>query len=116
MSKVIFEGDGPFHLAVAQQAWAQGHHNNGVTVTFGALLGERQRQHGLEAIEVQMTASVARELGYRLLKAAADADPKVPVFPPSLSAATNARDREGSNPTDASGHERRAAKVASLDG
>jgi hypothetical protein len=93
MSKVIFEGDGPFHLAVAQQATAQGHLNNGVTVTFGALLGDRQRQHGLEAIGVQMTAAVARELGYQLLKAAADSEPKVAVLPPSLRAAANARDR-----------------------
>jgi hypothetical protein len=92
MSNVIFEGDGPFHLAEAQQAWAQGHLTNGVTVTFAALLGERQRRHGLEAIEVHMTASVARELGYRLLKAAADADPKVAVLPLSLSAVTNAHD------------------------
>jgi hypothetical protein len=29
MSNVIFEGDGPFHLAEAQQARAQGHLNNG---------------------------------------------------------------------------------------
>jgi hypothetical protein len=63
-----------------------------VTVTFGALLVERQKQHGLEAIEVQMTAAVARDLGYRLLKAAADADPKVAVLPLSLSAVTSARD------------------------
>jgi hypothetical protein len=92
-SNVIFEGDGPFHLPTAQQATAEGRLNNGVTVTFRALLGDRQRQPGLEAMNVQMTAGVARELGYRLLKAAADSEPKMAVLPLSLSAAANARDR-----------------------
>ena len=89
MSTVIFEGDGPFYLGVAQQATAEGHLNNGVTVTIRALLGDR-RQHGLEAMDVEMTATLARELGYLLLKAAADAEPKVAVLPLSLSAVTNA--------------------------
>jgi hypothetical protein len=34
MSNVIFEGDGPFNLPIAQQATAQSHPNNAVTVTF----------------------------------------------------------------------------------
>jgi hypothetical protein len=92
-SNVIFEGEGPFHLPTAQQATAEGHLSNGVTVIFRALLGDRQRQHGLEAMNVQMTAGVARELGYRLLKAAADSEPRMAVLPLSLSAAANAGDR-----------------------
>ena len=77
-SKLIFEN-----------ATAEGQLNNGVTLVLKAVLGEHQ---GPMVMEAQLSAAVARDLGYRLLKAAADAEPKVPVFPPSLSAATNARD------------------------
>jgi hypothetical protein len=95
-SKITFEGDGPFHLPSAQQAFATGHHNNGVTLTFKALLGDRQRTHGLEAYEVQMTSGEARKLLGRLSEAIKESEGvKVPVFlPPSLSTATNAGDRK----------------------
>ena len=94
-SKITFEGDGPFHLPVAQQATAQGHLNNGVTITFKALLGERQKTHGLEAIDVQLVTTEARKLRDALSRAIWESEKAmVPdFFPPSLLGTTNARDR-----------------------
>ena len=67
-SNVIFEGPGPFHLPVAQHARADGHTNNGVTLTLQCLLPRRGGE--MEAVNVQMLASVAREAAVRLLQAA----------------------------------------------
>jgi len=76
-SRVIFEGPGPFALPTAQQATADGHTSNGVTLTLfcslgaaaGASLGREP-----EPISVQMTSAVALELAGRLAQAAARAD------------------------------------------
>ena len=83
-SKVVFEGDAPFHLPIPQQARAQGHLNNAVTVTFEALLPGRQQRYGLEVFEVQMIRAVARELGLQLLEAAQELARRDRIFPPSL--------------------------------
>ena len=72
-SKVVFEGDAPFHLPILQQARAQGHLNNAVTVTFEALLPGRQQRYGLEVFEV-----------LQLLEAAQESARRDRIFPPSL--------------------------------
>ena len=59
-SKVRFEGIGPFHLPIAQDASATGHLNNGVTVTF--LLDT-------SAVNVQINADAALKLCSNLLRA-----------------------------------------------
>ena len=66
-SKVQFEGVGPFHLPVAQDASATGHLNNGVTVTF--LLDAGGGGKDLSAINVQITADAALKLCSHLLRA-----------------------------------------------
>jgi len=88
-SKITFEGDGPFHLPTAQQATATGHLNNGVTITFKALLGDRQRTRGTEVIEIQLVTEQARVLLDSLRKAIRDSEEDGRRYPPSLSTAAN---------------------------
>jgi hypothetical protein len=66
-SKVDFEGVGPFHLPVAQDASATGQPNNGVTVTF--LLDTEGSGKDLSAVNVQINAEVALKLCSNLLRA-----------------------------------------------
>ena len=79
-SRVIFEGPGPFHLPVAQRASAEGHTNNGITLTLYSLLpahdasSEAMRSKSPEAVNVQMPSKVARELAVQLIRAADKAD------------------------------------------
>ena len=63
-SKLIFEN-----------ATAEGQLNNGVTLVLKAVLGEHQ---GPMVMEAQLSAAVARDLGYRLLKAAAARNRRYP--------------------------------------
>ena len=65
--KVRFEGIGPFHLPIAQDASATGHLNNGVTVTF--LLDTGGGGKELSAVNVQINADVALKLCSNLLRA-----------------------------------------------
>jgi hypothetical protein len=75
-SVVTFEGPGPFHLPVAQRATADGHTNNGVTLTpYCKVPAHNAEQAAIRAkvpepISVQMASSVARELAAALLRAA----------------------------------------------
>lgn len=72
---VAFRGAGPFNLPIAQRAFATGHAGNGVTLTMYSLIRkEGESETALEAINVQMTSSVARELGAALLQAAIEGD------------------------------------------
>jgi hypothetical protein len=66
-SKVRFEGIGPFHLPVAQDASATGHLNNGVTVTF--LLDTGGSGKELSAVNIQINADVVLKLCSNLLRA-----------------------------------------------
>ena len=66
-SKVRFEGIGPFHLPVAEDASATGQLNNGVTVTF--LLDAGRGGKDLSAVNVQITADTALKLCSNLLRA-----------------------------------------------
>ena len=72
-SKVIFEGPGPFHLPVAQEATATGNSNNGVTLKVYCLVLEResgvQQRKEAEPIGIQMASHVAEALAHRLLDA-----------------------------------------------
>jgi hypothetical protein len=65
------DGPGPFHLPTAQRATANGHGNNGVTLIVKAQLRHDKR---LDAINIQMTAQVARELAASLITAANQSD------------------------------------------
>ena len=79
-SIVTFEGPGPFHLPTAQRATADGHTNNGVTLTLYALVPAHNAEQaavrlpGVEPISVQMTSDVARDLAVALMAAAAAGD------------------------------------------
>ena len=66
-SKVRFDGMGPFHLLVAQDASATGHLNNGVTITF--LLDTGGGGKELSAVNVQINADAALRLCSYLLRA-----------------------------------------------
>ena len=66
-STVRFEGMGPFHLPVAQDASAMGHLNNGVTITF--LLDTGGGGKELSGVNVQVNADVALRLCSYLLRA-----------------------------------------------
>jgi hypothetical protein len=66
-NKVRFEGTGPFHLPVAQEASATGHLDNGVTVTFLVDVGGDGKE--LSAVNVQINADAALRLCSNLLRA-----------------------------------------------
>jgi hypothetical protein len=66
-SIITFEGPGPFHLPTAQRGTAVGHENNGVTLIIKAQLRQDRR---LDALNIQMTAQVARELAASLVRTA----------------------------------------------
>ena len=71
-SKVTYQGPGPFHLPVVQNATATGNQKNGVTMTLRAFLPERERE--LESVNAQMLSKIARELAVQLLRAADEAE------------------------------------------
>jgi hypothetical protein len=73
MSERIFQGSGPFHLPAAQRAIASGTRNNGVSLTFYVI----PPLHGPEpeAVRIQMTGSIAKELALHLIRAAETSDP-----------------------------------------
>jgi hypothetical protein len=79
-SSIIFEGPGPFHLPVAQRATADGHTNNGVTLTLYCQVPAHNAEQAAirskepEPICVQMASSVARDLAAALLRAAEAGD------------------------------------------
>ena len=64
-SNVRFDGIGPFHLPVALDAFATGHLNSGVTVTFMLDTGCKE----LSAVNVQINADAALKLCSNLLRA-----------------------------------------------
>jgi hypothetical protein len=66
-SKVRFEGMGPFHLPVAQEASATGQLNKGVTVTFLVDTGGGGKE--MSAVIVQINADAALKLCSNLLRA-----------------------------------------------
>ena len=66
-STVRFDGIGPFHLPVAEDASATGQLNTGVTVTF--LLDTEGSGKELSAVNVQINADVALKLCSNLLRA-----------------------------------------------
>ncbi len=66
-STVRFEGVGPFHLPVAQDASATGQPNSGVTVTFLLDVGGGGKE--LSAVNVQINADAALKLCSNLLRA-----------------------------------------------
>jgi hypothetical protein len=59
-SKVRFEGMGPFHLPIAQEASATGQLNKGVTVTFLVDTGGGGKE--MSAVIVQINADAALKL------------------------------------------------------
>ena len=63
---VRFEGSGPFHLPIAQDASATGRLNNGVTVTFMLDTGGGKE---LSAVNMQIDADAALKLCSSLLRA-----------------------------------------------
>jgi hypothetical protein len=65
-SELTVRGPGPFHLPAAQRATASGNKDNGVTMTFWAVL----RNSPPESVQVQLTSKLARELAVQLLQAA----------------------------------------------
>ena len=65
-SKVRFEGMGPFHLPVAQEASATGQLNKGVTVTFLVDTGGGGKE--MSAVIVQINADAALKLCSNLLE------------------------------------------------
>jgi len=64
---VRFEGIGPFHLPIAQDASATGQLNNGVTPTFLFDTGGGGNQ--VSAVNVQINADAALKLCSHLLRA-----------------------------------------------
>jgi hypothetical protein len=56
--KIILQGQGPFHLPIAQRATAIGDKNNGVTMMLWAVFPERGPQP--ESVSAQMLSKTAR--------------------------------------------------------
>jgi hypothetical protein len=73
---VFFEGPGPYNLPTAQRAAAAANDNNGVTVTFYALVRPGTGEPAMAPVRVQMAGSVAKELAGQLMLAAAQCDVK----------------------------------------
>jgi hypothetical protein len=66
-ANVRFEGIGPFHLPVAQDASATGQLDNRVTITF--LLDTEGGGNQVSAVNVQINADAALKLCSNLLRA-----------------------------------------------